>query len=59
MRSESKAEKNGEEVCGSRVWAKAWPLGVWIRLSQAASHDGVDVGWNVDQERELDEGIVP
>lgn len=40
VRGESEAEENGEEICGSRIWTKVWPLGVWIRLSWAASHCG-------------------
>ena len=43
MDRESEAEENGEEVSGTRIWAKftkLWPLGIWIRLSWAACHCG-------------------
>lgn len=38
VRNKSEGEEDGEEVCGSRIWAKAWPLGFRICLSWAASH---------------------
>ena len=41
VRSKSKAEENGEEVCGSRVWAEGRPYSVWICSSWAASHRGL------------------
>ena len=38
MDHESEPEENGKEVSGTRIWAKGWPLGVWICLSRAACH---------------------
>lgn len=40
MAHESEAEENGEEVSGTRIWAKTWPLGIRICLSRAACHCG-------------------
>ena len=40
VRGESEAEENSEEVCGPRIWTKAGPLGIGIRLCWAASHRG-------------------
>lgn len=36
----SEAKEDGEEVCGSGIWAESWPFRVWIRLRWAASHHG-------------------
>ena len=38
VRNKSESEEDGEEVCGSRIWAKAWPLRFRICLSWAATH---------------------
>ena len=38
VRNKSEGEEDGEEVCGSRVWAKAWPFSFRICLSWAAAH---------------------
>ena len=43
VRSKSEAEENGEEVCGSRIWAEGRPYRVWICSSWAASHHGLRV----------------
>ena len=40
MDHESEPEENGEEVSGTRIWAKFWPLGLRICLSRAAYHCG-------------------
>lgn len=38
MDHESEPEEDGEEVSGTRIWAKFWPLGIRICLSRAACH---------------------